>query len=260
MKKSFIVLNLTILSLVLVSFFPIRAQNCGTGNTRSSNYIQRDNDKRCEGIAPMEYFQSDYGYQSEIGIDIAGSFSLISLSIGRIREMTDSLKLEVPSRNNQEPKVRVRSVPKNYQLDPLTLRPQGSRYQFKWSNYVIDREDIALGSLRATAYISDGRLIYLPVIFNQAKTYDIVFFSDVRSQIKELQILQNNEVIYETSRTNWQPKGEIFFTWDGRTSDGKLARAGLYELRVKALLEQDDAPPRNAPINITFEHNPQWLK
>lgn len=245
MKKSFIVLNLTILSLILVSFFPIQAQNCGTGNTRSSNYIQRDNDKRCEGIAP---------------IDIAGSFSLISLSIGRIREMTDSLKLEVPSRNNRAPKVIVRSVPKNYQLDPLTLRPQGSRYQFKWSNYVIDREDIALESLRATASISDGKLIYLPVIFNQAKTYDIVFFSDVRSQIKELQILQNNEVIYETSRPNWQPKGEIFFTWDGRTSDGKLAKAGLYELRVKALLEQDDAPPRNAPINITFEHNPQWLK
>lgn len=245
MKKSFIALNLTILSLILVSFFPIQAQNCGTGNTRSSNYIQRDNDKRCEGIAP---------------IDIAGSFSLISLSIGRIREMTDPLKLEVPSRNNRAPKVIVRSVPKNYQLDPLTLRPQGSRYQFKWSNYVIDREDIALESLRATASISDGKLIYLPVIFNQAKTYDIVFFSDVRSQIKELQILQNNEVIYETSRPNWQPKGEIFFTWDGRTSDGKLAKAGLYELRVKALLEQDDAPPRNAPINITFEHNPQWLK
>ena len=245
MKKSFIVLNLTILSLILVSFFPIQAQNCGTGNTRSSNYIQRDNDKRCEGIAP---------------IDIAGSFSLISLSIGRIREMTDSLKLEVPSRNNRAPKVIVRSVLKNYQLDPLTLRPQGSRYQFKWSNYVIDREDIALESLRATASISDGKLIYLPVIFNQAKTYDIVLFANVRSQIKELQILQNNEVIYETSRPNWQPKGEIFFTWDGRTSDGKLAKAGLYELRVKALLEQDDAPPRNAPINITFEHNPQWLK
>lgn len=245
MKKSFIALNLTILSLILVSFFPIQAQNCGTGNTRSSNYIQRDNDKRCEGIAP---------------IDIAGSFSLISLSIGRIREMTDSLKLEVPSRNNRAPKVIVRSVPKNYQLDPLTLRPQGSRYQFKWSNYVIDREDIALESLRATAYISDGKLIYLPVIFNQATTYDIVFFSNARSQIKELQILQNNKVIYETSRPNWQPKGEIFFSWDGRTSDGKLAKAGLYELRVKALLEQDDAPPRNAPINITFEHNPQWLK
>lgn len=245
MKKSFIALNLTILSLILVSFFPIQAQNCGTGNTRSSNYIQRDNDKRCEGIAP---------------IDIAGSFSLISLSIGRIREMTDSLKLEVPSRNNRAPKVIVRSVPKNYQLAPLTLRPQGSRYQFKWSNYVIDREDIALESLRATASISDGKLIYLPVIFNQAKTYDIVLFANVRSQIKELQILQNNKVIYETSRPNWQPKGEIFFTWDGRTSDGKLARAGLYELRVKTLLEQDDAPPRNAPINITFEHNPQWLK
>jgi len=245
MKKSFIVLNLTILSLILVSFFPIQAQNCGTGNTRSSNYIQRDNDKRCEGIAP---------------INIAGSFSLISLSIGRIREMTDSLKLEVPSRNNRAPKVIVRSVPKNYQLDPLTLRPQGSRYQFKWSNYVIDREDIALESLRATASISDGKLIYLPVIFNQATTYDIVLYANVRSQIKELQILQNNEVIYETSRPNWQPKGEIFFTWDGRTSDGKLAKAGLYELRVKALLEQDDAPPRNAPINITFEHNPQWLK
>ncbi len=122
MKKSFIVLNLTILSLILVSLFPpIQAQNCGTGNTRSSNYIQRDNYKRCEGIAP---------------IDIAGSFSLISLSIGRIREMTDSLKLEVPSRNNRAPKVIVRSVPKNYQLDPLTLRPQGSRYQFKWSKII----------------------------------------------------------------------------------------------------------------------------
>ncbi|MFM6757840.1 MAG: FlgD immunoglobulin-like domain containing protein [Microcystis panniformis] len=260
MKKSFIVLNLTILSLILVSLFPpIQAQNCGTGNTRSSNYIQRDNDKRCEGIAPIGLPAPPPVHFAWI-IDIAGSFSLISLSIGRIREMTDSLKLEVPSRNNRAPKVIVRSLPKNYQLDPLTLRPQGSRYQFKWSNYVIDREDIALESLRATAYISEGRLIYLPVIFNQATTYDIVLFSNARSQIKELQILQNNKVIYETSRPNWQPKGEIFFTWDGRTSDGKLAKAGLYELRVKALLEQDDAPPRNAPINITFEHNPQWLK
>ncbi|MCA2666104.1 MAG: hypothetical protein IM486_14645 [Microcystis sp. M114S2] len=246
MKKTITALNLTIFSLVLLSLFPaIQAQNCGKGDTRFSNYIRRDNDNRCEGIAP---------------IDIAGSFSLISLSIGRIRGMSDYLQLEVPARNNLAPKVRVRSVRKNYQLDPITLHPQGSRYQFKWSNDVIDRENIVLDSLRATAYISEGRLIYLPVIFNPSGKYDLVFFTNVRSQIKELQILQNNKVIYETSRPNWQPKGEIFLSWDGRTSDGKLAKAGLYELRVKALLEQDDAPPRNAPINITFEHNPQWLK
>ena len=115
MKKSFIVLNLTILSLILVSFFPIQAQNCGTGNTRSSNYIQRDNDKRCEGIAP---------------IDIAGSFSLISLSIGRIPGISDYLKLEVPSRNNRAPKVIVRSLPKNYQLDPLGCIPLRNEHKY----------------------------------------------------------------------------------------------------------------------------------
>jgi flagellar basal-body rod modification protein FlgD len=56
------------------------------------------------------------------------------------------------------------------------------------------------------------------------------------------------------------PIGQIFFSWNGKTTQGKPAPQGLYQLQIKAQLEQDDAPPEPAEINITFAHDPQWLK
>ncbi|MFN5514406.1 MAG: FlgD immunoglobulin-like domain containing protein, partial [Cyanobacteriota bacterium] len=143
----------------------------------------------------------------------------------------------------------------------LTLRKQGSRYQFQWDNSVVKNAQIQPDSLRATASIKEGKLVYLPVLLSPtAGQYDIILNSDRRAKITHLKIVQNNQIIYSTSRKNWQPKGEIFFSWNGKTTQGKPAPQGLYQLKIEAQLEQDDAPPELANINITFAHDPQWLK
>jgi flagellar basal-body rod modification protein FlgD len=171
------------------------------------------------------------------------------------------MKLQVPNRNNQEPTVRLRSFPKNYQLDPLALRKQGSRYQFQWDNNVVKNAKIQPESLRATAYINAGKLVYLPVLLSpNSGQYDIILNSDRRAKIINFKILKNKQIIYSTNRKTWQPKGQIFFSWNGKTTQGKPAPQGLYQLQIKAQLEQDDAPPEPAEINITFAHDPQWLK
>jgi len=223
-----------------------QAQNCSQGNANETAYMQRENDKRCEGVGAM---------------DIDSSLELVSFNIGRITTLSNPLKLQVPNSKNQEPKVRLRSFPKNYQLDPLALRNQGSRYQFQWDNNVVKNAKIQPESLRATAYINAGKLVYLPVLLSPtAGQYDIILNSDRRAKITDFKILQNNQVIYSTNRKTWQPKGQIFFSWNGKTTQGKPAPKGLYQLQVKAELEQDDAPPEPAEINITFAHDPQWLK
>jgi flagellar hook assembly protein FlgD len=126
---------------------------------------------------------------------------------------------------------------------------------------VLKREAIAPESLRGTASFSLGRLIYVPVIFGRsAGKYDIVLHSERRAIISEFKIAQKNKTIYRTSRQEFQPKGSISLTWDGRSSDRKVTPAGRYELHIKAKLEQFDAPPEPASVSITFEHNPQWLK
>ena len=104
-------------------------------------------------------------------------------------------------------------------------------------------------------------MLFRSVILNRGVgEYSIVINSDNRVSITEFKILQNNKIIYTTSRPNFQPKGQIYFTWNGRTNDGKIAPAGLYELRVSGKQEQYEAPPNSVSLNITFAHNPQWLK
>lgn len=245
MKKTTLYLPFLALSLISLLTQPAQTQNCSKGNLQETAYMQRDNDKRCEGLG---------------SVDRTGSLELISLTIGQMTTLSDSLKLQVPNRNNQQPKVRVRAFPQNYQLDPIAFRTQGSRYQFQWSNEVMRAAKIDPASLRAIAFVNAERLIYLPVIFSPAPKYDIILNTNSRAKISEFKILQNNQTIYTSSRPNFQPKGQIPFTWNGRTNDGKPAPAGLYQLRITAQLERDDAPPETASINITFAHNPQWLK
>jgi flagellar basal-body rod modification protein FlgD len=244
MKKS---LFLFACSCAVLITWPAQAAPCPQGNLQETAYMERDNDKRCEGVGAMNRDNYD--------------FALVSFNIGRIAALSNPMKLQVPNRNNQEPTVRLRSFPKNYQLDPLALRKQGSRYQFQWDNNVIRNAQIEPESLRATAFINAGRRVYLPVLLSpNAGQYDIVLYGDRRAKITDFKILQNNQVIYSTNRQSWQPKGQIFFSWNGKTTQGKPAPQGLYQLQIKAQLEQDDAPPEPAEINITFAHDPQWLK
>lgn len=244
MKRHFLLINLLILSLSSQFTQTAQAQTCINGNTQSTAYMQREGDKRCEGVRP---------------IDVTGSFSIISLTVGRISSLSNPLKLEVPS--STPIKVNVRSFQKNYHLDPIVLRLKGSRYEFQWSNFVLSSESIPAESLRATASYGSSPTVYVPVIFNRsAGKYDIVLFSDRRARITELKIVQKGRIIYSTSRAELQPKGQIPFTWNGRSTNSKVAPAGLYELRVTAELEQDDAPHETASVNLTFSHNPQWLQ
>lgn len=248
MKKQLVLVNLLLLSLGFLFVPNTQAQECPkVSNTRSTAYIQREGDKRCEGVRNIT--------------DIDKFFSLISFTVGRITTLPDTLQLAVPSINQKMPKVRLLSFPKNYQLDTLDLSKKGNQYQFKWSNFVLKSENIDPNSLRATAYISTGKKVYLPIILNPgAGEYNIVLNSDNRVSIAEFKILRNNQVIYTTSRPNFQPKGQIYFTWNGRSKDGKIAPEGFYELRVSGKQEQDEAPPQSVSLNITFAHNPQWLK
>jgi hypothetical protein len=137
MKPQLLLINLLVLGLGSLVAQPALAQTCVKGNTQSTAYMQREGDNRCEGVQP---------------IDAAGSFSLISLTTGRIATLSNLLKLEVPSSHDRAPKVRVRSFQKNYQLDPIALHPNGSRYEFQWSNFVLKNENISPASLRHSLY------------------------------------------------------------------------------------------------------------
>ena len=246
MKKS---LFLLACSCAFLLTWPTQVVACPKGNLQDTAYMERDKDKRCEGVGAM---------------DTTGSLELFSLAIGQITTLSNPLKLQVPNRNNQEPKVRVRSFFKNYRLDPLALRKQGSNYQFQWENNVIKNAQIDPKTLGATAFIHAGKLIYLPVFFGPtAGRYDIILKSDQRAKITDFKILQNKQIIYSKNPENlksWRPKGQISFNWNGKTTQKKPVPKGLYQLQIKAQLEQDNKPPEPAEINITFAHDPQWLK
>ena len=220
-----------------------QAQSCpNVNNPQSTAYIQRDQDKRCEGIQAS---------------DISGDFSLISFTVGQLKP-ANTLTLQVPDRlNHRLPNVHVLSRDKSYQLDLLQLHSQGDRFRGQWADYVLKTENIPLDSLRATAFVRSGsQLIYLPVILSSGSgKYAIVLSSERRVRILFFQILHNGKKFYNSSRNTFQPKGQINFSWDGHN-----APAGRYELRVKAELEQDNAPPEPVSINVAFEHDPQWLK
>ena len=114
MKKT---LALTLTLTLLTSLFPGQpaVAQCARGNNRSTAYIQRDNDKRCEGLAPQR---------------ISSSFELVSLAIGKIATPQEKYALSVPNYRSKQPKVRIRSIRKNYQLDPLGLTLSNNKYLF----------------------------------------------------------------------------------------------------------------------------------
>ncbi|MBW4582822.1 MAG: hypothetical protein KME42_24915 [Tildeniella nuda ZEHNDER 1965/U140] len=238
---------ISLISLSL-STIPAQAQPCQKiNNAQSTAYGLREQDRRCEGIRAE---------------DISGDFSLISLTLGKIQP-SSILKLQVPDRaNGQEPKVLVTSKKKNYQLDPLEFRYSGGVFQVQWSDGVIRAAGISLDSLRAIASVRSGvQKVYLPVILSPgAGQYQIVLSNERPAKIPIFQILRNGTVVYSDARNTFQPKGQIKFTWQGRDRAGNPLPAGRYELRVKADLEQDNAPPQPASVSVAFEHDPKWLK
>ncbi len=220
-----------------------QAQDCIRGNPKQSTYQLRDNYRRCEGIKP---------------VDVSGSFSLISLSTGRLNDNSNPLTLDVPNIGipEQQLKVTVQSLQKNYQLIPLEFKPINPRFHFEWSNDVLKKAEIPFDSLNyLTAFLSGSEPVYVPVILGQTSgNYDIVLYSNRYVKITLFQILQKGQVIYNHADLDSYSPGKIFLTWDGS------ARAGRYQLLIKAKLIPPNGSPQDASINITFEHNPNWLQ
>ena len=239
MKTALILSSLILFSL---NSLTADAQVCPSGNPQGTAYILREQPKRCEGIQASE---------------ISGSFGLISLTTGRIPSNSNPLRLEVPSSLNQIPTVKVRYPQKYYYLDPIEIPYKNNRFQIEWSNYVLRTEGIPFDSVYATAFVNNGsQIVYIPVILEKPSgLYNIVLWTNRRAKIIDFQIRRENQLIFQTSRPTFQAKGPISFPWDGRNLP-----AGRYQLLIKAELEQVDEPPIPATVNISFEHNPQWLK
>lgn len=225
--------------LLIFSFSPLTAEACPTeGNPESLAYMRRDNN-RCEGIKP---------------VDAGGNFNLISFVTRRISSFTDNLSLLVPRISNTTPNISVRSLGKNYQLDNISLVSGQTNFTFNWSTRILKAANIPANSLRALASVGSP-VIYVPVILGQPSgQYEIVFYSSQTAKFTTFEITRNSQVIYRNPR-NTPQRGEVVFNWDGRN-----APAGRYQLRVVAELEQYGRPPEPVNRQITFEHNPNWLR
>ncbi|MGK7924547.1 MAG: hypothetical protein AB4290_04710 [Spirulina sp.] len=219
-----------------------QAQDCTRGNPQRPTYQLRDNYLRCEGIRP---------------INVSGSFSLLSFSTGRLNNSRLS-SLDIPNIGipEQQLKVKIKSLHENYQLVPLDFQPRHPLFHFEWSNDVLERAGISLDSLSFLASFRSGfGRIYVPVILGQPLgKYDIVFYSNRHVEITRFQILQNDRVIYNHSDSDLHSPGKIFLTWDGS------APSGRYQLLVNARLIPSRGSPQPVFLNITFEHDPKWLK
>lgn len=227
-------------SLLLLSFTPLTAQACPNGNPQTLDYMRRDNN-RCEGIAP---------------INVGGSFSLISFVTRNIPAFGDNLSLQIPRIGSTSPDVRVRSSRINYQLDDFSLQPSQTNFTFNWPTRILKEAKIPVNSLRALASVNLGsQVVYVPVTLGQPSgQYEIVLYSSQLVKITTFEISRNNQVVFRSPR-NTPQRGEVVFNWDGRN-----APAGRYQLRLVAELEQYGRPPERVNRQITFEHNPNWLK
>ncbi len=235
---------------VLVLLLPASAVvSCPTRQNGSSTaYIRRFRMNRCEGIRAQP---------------VSGSaFEVVSFTAGDMPSQ-NQLSVAIPSSQEREPIITVQSLSRNYLLNPLQFNFQAGRHQFTWSaKEVIQPAQIPVNSLRAVAYVNtQGSQIYYPVFFPRvSNSYRFVIYSQHRLKRVSLQILREGTVARKIVRNTTQPRGELAFEWNGRTEGGQEAPAGRYQLRVEAVQEIPDSPPRNANISLTFLHNPQWLR
>lgn len=229
--------------LLLIPFLspsPINAEPCERGNTQNSTYMFRQQDKRCEGINTQP---------------VAASFSLNSFTIGQLTP-AKNLTLTIPKIPNLgQPKVKIQSLEKYYQLDPLELKDKGTQWQFQWSNQVIQQENIPPQTLRSLASVNNT---IIPVILNQSPAYQIGVYTGGNAIEITLRIKQNNKIIYEQTLKNQQGK-EVMFQWNGRDKNQKKLPKGRYQLEIKATVEQPNAPITPRSFIREFEHNPSWL-
>ncbi|HAG81701.1 MAG TPA: hypothetical protein DCL61_11150, partial [Cyanobacteria bacterium UBA12227] len=229
-------------SLFILNISTLPAQACSPGNPNSTVYIRRDGN-RCEGIKQR---------------NVNRGLRLISFATIGINNYPSNLSLKIPSITNTTPNVIVQSLDKNYILDDLSLTTTSDKslFTFSWNSFVLNQAQIIPTSLRALADVNLGsQVVYVPVILERPSgQYQFVFYTSNRAKFTTLQIRRNNQVIHTSPRNNFQ-RGEVVFNWDAR----KVA-AGRYELYIIAEQEQIGRPPEIITKQISFEHNPKWLR
>lgn len=227
-------MNLKILfsSLLILSLSPLVVQACPTGNPRSLAYIRRDNN-RCEGLQDR---------------NASGTFNLISFSTSNLSDYpnTDTLNIRVPGTGRTRPAVTVQSFDRNYRLDNLNTRSSSSGFTFALNTNVLKKAEVAVGSLRATAYITrNSAPVYFPVILGQASDrYVFVVYAPERTTFPTFEIRRNGKAVTRSPRTNPQ-QGQIRLAWEYGD-----APAGSYELYIV-----DGQKQRRT---FRFEHDPNW--
>lgn len=234
-----------LLALALISPTASQTSPCQPGNTRNTAYMQRNNDKRCEGITTPNASRSDFG--------------LRSLAIGQLAN-TSNLSLTIPKLANQpQPKLQIQSTQRYYQLDPLALNDAGNQWRFQWPNTILRKENIPLSNLRSLAEVGDARIV-LPVQLSRSPNYDLRIYTGNRTQTITLTILDPKGAKVHTQTKTNQPGTEVAFTWNGRTRQNQPVAAGRYTLRINAKIERPNAPAESRQTTRQFEHDPAWLQ
>jgi hypothetical protein len=264
-QRTLLVLSLPLalsLPLVLILVSPVfpQAQACQKDkNQKNSAYMERDGDKRCEGIITPQASLPDFG--------------LSAFSIGQVQENNRelTLTLTVPkSPRLSEPKVQIKAITpatmpngaikdKQYRLEPLALTAEEKQWKFKWSNAVLRAENIQPDKLRSLAQAEPGS-IFLPVRFSPSTTYDLLIYTGNNTKTITLKILDSRgNQVYIATKTD-QSGTEVPFTWNGRNAQKKPSSAGRYTLQVEADIERSNAPSERRKSSRQFEHNPAWLQ
>lgn len=238
-------IKILIVSLIIWNLSYLKAQACSPGNSNSLDYIRRDGN-RCEGIIKRH--------------EMTGSLELVSLASRGVNTLSNTLTIKIPKTNNSSvPSVIIQTIKTPiYKLDKLNLIPTQESYNFSLPTQVIknQKDPIDFNKLRAIARTPpNSPVVYTPVIIGQpTDAYEIVFYTSGRVRFRTVKIVGNGKTFPLKLRDTFQ-KGEILFTWDGRS-----ASAGRYRLDYEADIEQGNIRPERIKRSIAFEHNPKWLR
>jgi len=224
-------------SLFLFSLSALPAQACPTGNSRTTAYMRRGNN-RCEGIQTSR--------------NVTSGINLISIVTRGITSYPNFLTLQIPRLSNSNPEIKVQSLRKNYLLNKLSLQPRRNRFTFKLKSHVLKKAKVPPKTLRALAEVN---AVYLPVTIGRTSgKYEFVFYSSYRSKFSTFEILRKGKVVYHNPPKSAR-NGEIIFTWNG-----KKAPRGRYQIHVVAEQERIGRPAEKFRRRYYFEHNPMWLR
>jgi flagellar basal-body rod modification protein FlgD len=224
--------NLLAIGVLLLSLTPFAAHACPEEGTPGSlSYMRRD-DNRCEGLLDR---------------NATSSLQLISFVTSDLNRYPEILDIRVPGTENDDPRIEVQSLYRNYRLDNLETTASNEGVFFDLNTSILQKANIPVYSLRAIAPVMrQSKRVYYPVILGEAsQSYEFILYSPRRLTFPTLEIRRNNQVVYSDSR-EIPDRGEIRLTWEGEKFP-----AGDYELHV--------VDGNGNQRVFQFYHDPNWL-